>query len=113
MRMPPTREVPYSEEQLQRLQLAKALKSLVEHPAWPWWESRLTARVAAAQNAALHAPPAAAAETLRSWQLTDEIVSSIRYEIESVLDEWKRELYPNENEQELSLRSHPYGRRES
>ena len=111
--MPPTREVPYSEEQLQRLQLAKALKSLVEHPAWPWWESRLTARVAAAQNAALHAPPAASSEALRSWQLTDEIVSSIRYEIESVLDEWKRELYPNENEQELSLRSHPYGRRES
>ena len=52
-------------------------------------EDRLSALVADAQQTALHSAGGSETmlEALRRWQLTDEIVSSLRYEIASRLEE--------------------------
>ena len=88
---PPGQPPPLAEEQAERLAIANALDALVAHPGWRWVEDRLSALVAEAQHTALQAAGDSETmlEALRRWQVTDEIVSSLRYEIASRLEERK------------------------
>jgi len=90
---PPSREMPMTEERVQRYALARQLRTLVDTPAWRWWEARLQAHIDEARDLTLHSRTAdQGQEALRRWQVTDEVISSIRYEIQAILQEFQQEL---------------------
>jgi hypothetical protein len=80
----------FDEEQIKRIVEADQIDQMVQSPAWKWWEDRLTEIVDHAKREVLEAPTYNAqvsADTLRKYQLTDEIVSTLRAEIIGRLSE--------------------------
>src|SRR5213593_1491626 len=90
---PPTHEMPMTEERVQRYALARQLRALVDTPAWRWWEARLQAHIDEARDLTLHSRTVdQGQEALRRWQVSDEVVSSIRYEISAILQEFQQDF---------------------
>ena len=80
---------PFSSEQVERCRLATDIENMLSLRAWRWVEDRWTAMIDDAERAALRADTSCGGgiDQLRRWQLTDEIVSTLRADIQSILAE--------------------------
>ena len=101
----------FTEEQLDVIQLASAVEQMLRLPAWHWLESRLSAIVENAQRQALNArTDHERVELCREWQMKDEVVSTIRMEIQQRLDERDALLNNPADLQAIRLKEQMHGR---
>jgi len=96
----PTDQQAFTEEQIQRVLEAEQIEQMVGLPAWLWLEKRFNELVTQSMSEALRCKtehPPVAIDAMRRWQITDEIVSTLRAEIQGRIDE-RDALFSNSND---------------
>lgn len=107
-----SQDVGYSLEQLAIFRQAQQLQALIGHEGWKLIDDHMGAMVADKMKAALHVQTSAAefaADTLRQWQITDEVVSTIRSFINNTIDT-ATQLAPQSTIEEAVLQEQLHGR---
>lgn len=113
MERPTSPEAHYSAEHLEVFRQARLLQQLVGMDGWKLIDDMMGSLVLDKMNAALQVQtdsPHKAADTLRQWQITDEVVSTIRSFIHERI-ETATQLAPQSPLEEALLEEELNGRR--
>jgi len=79
--MKPPVNIPFGQEEISAVVEASHIEALIQMQGWVWFEDRLTDLVNQSKEKALNVKTEnseQALDAVRRWQLTDEVVSTIR-----------------------------------